>query len=225
MVVLFYHDFRSAAQDFVNKHALLIGNGFLAQDIALQLCSDEAESITLSYRTKPEDFKWPNAVKEVPLVVKIDNETGYFKDGASKEVVVNIFCTGYLRYFLFLNDNLRLKLKNSIYIPGLHKSIFWLNQPHLLYLGIQRLTISFNIGNVQAWYACDMVLGKTSLHSTKADIQHDTTLCQAKVKVILNVSDYANFHREYYVLTLIVATAYPRLYIGRFIKIYLECVQ
>ncbi|CAF3845441.1 unnamed protein product, partial [Rotaria sp. Silwood1] len=126
--ILHSHDFRFA-QDFIDKHVLLIGNGFSAEDISLQLYKYGAKSVTLSYRNKPKDFKWPDKIKEVPLVVKIDNEIVYFNDGSSETVHAIIFCTGYLYYFPFLDDNLRLKLSsNCFYPPNLYKTIFWLNQ-------------------------------------------------------------------------------------------------
>ncbi|CAF1486176.1 unnamed protein product [Rotaria sp. Silwood1] len=222
--ILHSHDFRFA-QDFIDKHVLLIGNGFSAEDISLQLYKYGAKSVTLSYRTKPKDFKWPDKIKEVPLVIKIDNETVYFNDGSSETVHAIIFCTGYLYYFPFLDDTLRLKLSsNCFYPPNLYKTIFWLNQPRLLYLGMQRMGLSFNIGNVLAWYARDVILGKIILPSTKDEMKSDIAEWQKKEKGIQNFTDYVNFQREI-VLDLINATDYPRFDIHRMNQLLFECMK
>ena len=84
--------------------------------LALQLYKYEAKSITISYRTKPREFKWPEKIKEVPLLVKIDRKIAYFKDGSFQEVDAIIFCTGYLHYFPFLDDNLRMKITRVLFI-------------------------------------------------------------------------------------------------------------
>ncbi|CAF3999361.1 unnamed protein product [Rotaria sp. Silwood1] len=222
--ILHSHDFRFA-QDFIDKHVLLIGNGFSAEDISLQLYKYGAKSVTLSYRTKPKDFKWPDKIKEVPLVIKIDNETVYFNDGSSETVHAIIFCTGYLYYFPFLDDNLRLKLSSNCFYPAnLYKTIFWLNQPRLLYLGMQRMGLSFNIGNVLAWYARDVILGKIILPSTKDEMKSDIAEWQKKEKGIQNFTDYVNFQREI-VLDLINATDYPRFDIHRMNQLLFECMK
>ncbi|CAF5023272.1 unnamed protein product, partial [Rotaria sp. Silwood1] len=219
--ILHSHDFRFA-QDFIDKHVLLIGNGFSAEDISLQLYKYGAKSVTLSYRTKPKDFKWPDKIKEVPLVIKIDNETVYFNDGSSETVHAIIFCTGYLYYFPFLDDNLRLKLSSNCFYPAnLYKTIFWLNQPRLLYLGMQRMGLSFNIGNVLAWYARDVILGKIILPSTKDEMKSDIAEWQKKEKGIQNFTDYVNFQREI-VLDLINATDYSRFDIHRMNQLLFE---
>jgi trimethylamine monooxygenase len=222
--ILHSHDFRFA-HDFADKHVLIIGSGASAEDIALQLYKYGAKSATLSYRTKPLGFKWPDGIKEVPLVVKIDKETAYFKDGSSQEVHAIIFCTGYIYHFPFLDDNLRLKSPpRSLYPPGLYKGMFWLNQPRLLYLGMQRSTFSFNIGNVQTWYARDVILEKIILPSTKDEMQCNMALWQEKGKSVQNLSDYVHFQKEY-ILDLIAATDYPRFDIDRMSNTFLECIK
>jgi len=221
--ILHSHELRFV-QDFADKHVLLIGNGASAEDISLQLYKYGAKSITISYRTRPKNLKWPNEIKEVPLVIKIDKKTVYFKDNSSQEFQAIIFCTGYEHYFPFLDDNLRLKSTSSIFPPDLYKSIFWLNQPRLLYLGMQRVTFSFNIGNIQAWYARDVILGKISLPSTKDEMQCDIDLWKIKEKSVRTVSDYASFHKEY-LRELIAATNYPHFDIDQMANMFLECME
>lgn len=221
--ILHSHDFRSA-QDFIDKDVLLIGNGSSAEDIALQLHKYGAKSVTISYRTKPVNFKWPNTIKEVSLVTKIDKETIYFKDNSSEKVHAIIYCTGYLYYFPFLDDNLRLKTGKNLCPSGLYKTIVWLKQPRLFYVGMQILTFSFNIGNLQSWYIRDVILGKINLPSTKDEMENDIALWQTKAKLVKNFFDYIYFQKEY-VLHLIAATDYPHFDIDQMVKILVDCVK
>jgi trimethylamine monooxygenase len=221
--ILHAHEFRSA-KDFINKHVLLIGNGLSGEDIGLQLYKYGAKSITLSYRTKPLNFKWPEEIKEVPLLVRVDGKIAYFKDGSFQDVDTIIFCTGYLHYFPFLDDNLRMKSTKSLYSPDLYKIIVYLNQPRLFYLGMQRITFSFNMGNLQAWYARDVILGKITLPLTKEEMNSEMIIWQEKAKAIRNWTDYCNFQKEY-ILDLIDATEYPHFDVDGMFNIFLEHVQ
>jgi trimethylamine monooxygenase len=222
--ILHSHDFRSVG-DFVDQNVLIIGNGASANDIALQLYKYNAKSITISYRTQPKGFKSPEKIKEIPLLVKIERENVYFVDGSSQQIDAIIFCTGYLYYFPFLDDNLRLTTtKHCLYPPNLYKAIFWLNEPHLLYLGMQYLTFGLNINNIQAFYARDYILGKISLPLTKDEMQSDITRWQAKEKTVRNYSDYIDFFKEY-IQDLLVATDYPRFDIDRMGQLAVQSVQ
>jgi len=221
--LLHSHDFRFA-QDFINKNILLIGNGFSAEDIALQLYKYGSKSIKISYRTKPKEFKWPDQIKEVPLIIKIDNETVYFKDNTHDKFDAIIYCTGYLHHFPFLDDNLRLKSSNCIYPPDLYKTIFWINQPRLLYLGMQRLTFSFNIGNIQSYYARDFILGKIILPLTKNEMEFDILLWKTKEKNLKNFLDYISFQKEY-LIDLLTKIDYPYFDINQMVKILTDCVK
>ncbi|CAF2744489.1 unnamed protein product [Rotaria sp. Silwood2] len=221
--ILHSHDFRFA-QDFLGQDVLIIGNGYSAEDIALQLYKYGAKSVIVSYRTKSKGFKWPDRIKEVPLLVQIDKESVHFRDGSSHAVNAIIFCTGYVHHFPFLDDNLRLKSTNSLYPPDLYKTIVWIHQPRLLYLGMQVLTFSFNIGNIQAWYARDLILGKINLLITKEEMLNDMTHWQIRAKAVQNISDYSQFTRDY-IQDLIDATGYPLFNIDQMVRILIECAQ
>ncbi|CAF4050859.1 unnamed protein product [Adineta steineri] len=221
--LLHSHDFRFA-HDFRDKTVLLIGNGFSGEDIALQLFKYGSKSILISYRTKPKDYQWPKQIKEVPLVIKIDKEIVYFKDNSSEKVDAIIYCTGYSYYFPFLDDNLRLKTKNCVYPLDLYKTIFWLNQPRLLYLGMQRSTFGFNIGNIQAWYARDVILGKIFLPSTKQQMEFDIQQWRIKAKTIKNYLDDIYFRRDY-IRDLLNITTYPRFDLDQMAEILIDSVK
>ena len=220
--ILHSHDFRSA-RDFAGQHVLLIGNGFSAEDIALQLYKYGAKSITITYRTKPKNFKWPDAIKEVPLLTKIHQQTVHFKDGSFEEVQSIIFCTGYLYSFPFLDEPLRLKTRNDLCPTDLYKTIFWIHHPRLFYLGMQRVTFSFNISNIQAWYVRDVILGTIHLPSQQ-EMLDDIASREMKSKSIQSPSDYIQYQREY-VLDLLKTTNYPTFDINPMLEILMKCVR
>jgi trimethylamine monooxygenase len=221
--LLHSHDFRFASQ-FRDKRVLLIGNGISGEDIALQLYKYGSKSIFISYRTKPKEFQWTKQIKEVPLVTKIDKQTIYFKDNSSEEVDAIIYCTGYFHYFPFIDDNLRLKTSEQIYPSDLYKTIVWLNQPRLFYLGMQRLTFSFNIGNIQSSFVRDVILGKIILPLTKQQMELDIQLWKIKEKTIQNYLDYIDFQKDY-LLDLINQTNYPHFHIDKMVEIFIDCVK
>ena len=80
--VMHAHSFRDA-REFKDKHLLLIGASYSAEDIALQLAKYGAGNIICTYRTRPMDFKWPDNVSERPLLVKVDGNTVHFRDGST----------------------------------------------------------------------------------------------------------------------------------------------
>ncbi|CAF3594950.1 unnamed protein product [Rotaria socialis] len=218
--ILHSHDFRSA-QPFVGQNVLIIGNGISAEDIALQLYKYGVKSVILSYRTRPKGFKWPDLVQEVPLLVRIDKENVLFKDDSFRKFDAIIFCTGYVYHFPFLDNNLRLKSTNTLYPPDLYKSIVWMHQPRLLYLSMLRLTFSFNVGNVQEWFARDLILGKINLPLSKEEMTSDMKHWQMRAKVVQNFSDYVEFQRDY-VQNLVEMIDYPRFNLDEMVRMLLE---
>ncbi|CAF4697457.1 unnamed protein product [Rotaria socialis] len=179
------------------------------------------KSVILSYRTRPKGFKWPDLVQEVPLLVRIDKENVLFKDDSFRKFDAIIFCTGYVYHFPFLDNNLRLKSTNTLYPPDLYKSIVWMHQPRLLYLSMLRLTFSFNVGNVQEWFARDLILGKINLPLSKEEMTSDMKHWQMRAKVVQNFSDYVEFQRDY-VQNLVEMIDYPRFNLDEMVRMLLE---
>ncbi|MEO0489434.1 MAG: NAD(P)/FAD-dependent oxidoreductase, partial [Cyanobacteria bacterium J06659_2] len=62
--VLHSHDFREA-REFTGRDLLVVGGSYSAEDIALQSYKYGARSVTISYRTAPMGFEWPEGIKEV----------------------------------------------------------------------------------------------------------------------------------------------------------------
>jgi trimethylamine monooxygenase len=63
------------ASEFVNQHVLIIASSYSTEDITLQLYTFGARFITISYRTKPLGYNWPDEkIKEVPLLISTDGK-------------------------------------------------------------------------------------------------------------------------------------------------------
>ncbi len=204
--VMHAHDFRGADQ-FKGKDVLLIGSSYSAEDIGIQSYKHGANSVTISYRSRPLGMNWPEGVKELPLVTHFDKDVAYFSDGSKERFDAVIMCTGYQHKFPFLPDNLRLKTKNCLYPDGIYKGIVFNELPQLMYLGMQDQYFTFNMFDGQAWFARDVMMGKIALPGKKerqADIRKWLDLyasCQTH-------DDEIDFQTNY-VKELIALTDYP----------------
>ena len=204
--VLHAHDFRDAAE-FAGKRVLCVGSSYSAEDIGTQCYKYGAAKITFSYRTKPMGFAFPDAFEEVPLLLKVEGNTAYFKDGTSMDVDAIILCTGYQHYFPFLPDDLRLKTNNRLWPLGLYKGVMWEKNPKLIYLGMQDQYYTFNMFDVQAWYARDVIMGRITLPSL-AQMQADSAVWREKEEASTGASYDIDFQTAY-VRDLIDRTDYP----------------
>ena len=189
------HDFREA-REFAGQDLLVIGASYSAEDIALQCHKYGAKSVTISYRTNPMGFKWPEGMIEVPLLTKVVGKTAHFKDGSSRDVDGIILCTGYLHKFSFLEENLRLITNNRLYPPGLYKGVFWEDNPGVMYLGMQDQFYTFTMFDAQAWYARDQVLGRIVLPS-KYEMERDTAEWVVREEALANPIEQIDFQTDY----------------------------
>ena len=170
--VLHAHDFRDALE-FKDKDILLIGTSYSAEDIGSQCWKYGCKSVTVSHRTSPIGFHWPDNWAEVPLLQKVEGNTCTFKDGTTRDVDAIILCTGYLHHTPYLPDGLRLETGNRLWPLGLYKGVVWEENPKLFYVGAQDQYYTFNMFDAQAWYARDVILGRITLPA-KADMQADS---------------------------------------------------
>jgi trimethylamine monooxygenase len=217
--VLHSHDFRDALE-FKDKDVLLIGRSYSAEDIGSQCYKYGARSVTTSYRSRPMGFNWPKGFEEVPLLVRVENKTAYFKDGSSRQVDAIILCTGYQHHFPFLPDDLRLKTENRLWPLNLYKGIFWEPNPKLLYLGMQDQFYTFNMFDAQAWYARDVILKRLKLPSKKT-MQKDSANWRAREEKLANAEQMIWFQGDY-TRQLIEATDYPLFDIEAVNKTFME---
>jgi trimethylamine monooxygenase len=155
-------------------------------------------------------FGWPENIKEVPALVKVNERTAFFKDGSSAEFDAIILCTGYKHHFPFLPDDLRLKTANRLACNDLYKGVVWNNNPKLFYLGMQDQWYTFNMFDAQAWYVRDVLMGQIQLPDQKTmdrdpvirqeneDALEDDYACiryqGAYVQELINETDYENFN-------------------------------
>jgi len=157
--VLHAHDFRDALE-FKDKDILILGTSYSAEDIGSQCWKYGCKSLTVSHRTAPMGYDWPDNWQEVPGLVKVDVDTAYFKDGSSKRIDAILLCTGYMHHFPYMEEGLRLKTANRLAASDLYKGVVWVNNPDLFYLGMQDQWFTFNMFDAQAWYVRDIILGK-----------------------------------------------------------------
>lgn len=203
--VLHSHDFREA-REFTGQDLLVVGSSYSAEDIALQSYKYGANSVTISYRTAPMGFDWPEGITEVPLLTHLEGKTAYFQDGSSKIVDAIVLCVGYQHHFPFLADDLRLNTKNRLYPGSLYKGIFWETNPKLMYLGMQDQFYTFSMFDVQAFYARDVVLGRIDLPDSETMAQ-DIAQWQQREASLQDAFEQIDFQKDY-VVELANATDY-----------------
>ena len=160
--ILHAHDFRDA-MEFKNKDILIVGTSYSAEDIGSQCWKYGCKSVTVSHRTAPMGFNWPDNWEELPIVEKCEGNTVTFKNGNKKDVDAIILCTGYLHHFPFLTDELCLKTSNILYPDNLFMGVLWQDNPGLMYLGMQDQWYTFNMFDAQAWYVRDVIMEKITV--------------------------------------------------------------
>ena len=217
--VLHGHDFRSA-DEFKDKNLVVVGASYSAEDIGLQCHKYGARSVTISFRTQPMGFHWPDGMKEVPLITKIDGSNVQFKDGSAVDADAIILCTGYLHHFPFLEERLRLRTHNRLNPPGIYKGIFWLDNPKLMYLGMQDQYYTFSMFDAQAWYARDVMLGRIELPS-KAAMAADIDEWVSREEALADPFEEIIFQTDY-TKDLVAATDYPDFDLDMVVELFNE---
>ena len=205
--ILHSHDFRDALE-FEDMDLLVIGTSYSAEDIASQCHKYGARSITISHRTAPTGFHWPDSFEEVPLLTHVDSETAYFKDGNSKRIDAIILCTGYLHHFPFMAEDLKLRTGNRMWTPDLYQGVVWQDIPKVMYLGMQDQYYTFNMFDVQAWYARDVIMGRIQLPS-KDEMQKDSAAWLEQEATLADYEQEIWFQGDY-VQTLLDQSDYPK---------------
>ena len=205
--VMHSHDFRDA-REFTNKNVLIVGASYSAEDIGLQCHKYGANSVTISYRTSAMGFKWPKGIEEKPLLTSIKDKTVIFKDNSSGDFDAIILCTGYLHYFPFIEDSLRLKATNRLYPPKIYKGIFFEANPRMMYIGMQDQFYTFSMFDAQAWYARNYILGKISLPN-KSEMESHTAKWVEREENLETDEQMIRFQADY-IRELCAETDYPK---------------
>ena len=141
-------------------------------------------------------------------MTKFTGRTAHFKDGTSKDADAVILCTGYLHNFPFIADDLRLRTRNRLYPPGLYKGIAFEADPRLFYVGMQDQFYTFNMFDVQAWWARDVIMGRIKMPDA-ATMAADIVKWVAEEEQLTNANEMIDFQTKY-VKELAAATDYPK---------------
>ncbi|MBL6847368.1 MAG: NAD(P)/FAD-dependent oxidoreductase [Alphaproteobacteria bacterium] len=193
--ILHGHDFRDA-EEFRNKDVVVLGSSYSAEDIALQCYKYGAKSVTIGYRHNPMGFKWPEGMKEVHYLDRLEGNKAIFKDGHEQNADAIILCSGYLHHFPFLDKSLRLKTVNRLYPPKLYKGVVWQNNHKLMYLGMQDQFHTFNMFDCQAWFARDVIMGKIKM-PTDEDVDNDINKWVSEEEALEDPIQMIDFQTEY----------------------------
>ncbi len=204
--ILHAHDFRDALE-FKDQDLLIIGTSYSAEDIGSQCWKYGCKSVTVSHRTAPMGFKWPDNWQEVPLLTHVEGKTAHFKDGTTKDVDAILLCTGYQHSFPFMEDALRLRTANRLATADLYKGVAWVHDPDLFYLGMQDQWFTFNMFDAQAWWVRDAIMGKIKIPS-KAEMEKDVADRIAAEDAGKDDYDAIAYQGEY-IKELIAETDYP----------------
>lgn len=204
--VMHAHDFRDALE-FKDQDILLVGSSYSAEDIGTQCYKYGTNSVTISYRSNPIGYDWPDGICEVPLLTHFEGDVAHFVDGTSQRFDAVIMCTGYLFHFRFMPDELRLQTHNCLYPANLYKGIFWQPNPKLIYLGMQDQYFTFNMFDAQAWYVRDVILDDMQLPdlATRQEDEQNWLADYAQVKTPYEEIDF----QASYIRDLTNATDYP----------------
>jgi len=195
--VLHSHDFRNA-EEFKDQIVVIVGSGYSGEDIAIQLHKYGVKQCFVSHRSPPKQFKWPENIKEVPLIEKFEKDLIHFKDGSTTTADAVIFCTGYKHHFPFMEDKLRLKDATNIFYPNhLYKGILLEGNTNVIYLGMQNKGYTFTMFEAQAWFARDVILGQIKLPDDKVKLNEDIKKWYDMQFLVTCETDVVHFQRDY----------------------------
>ena len=213
------HDFRGA-EALEGKRVLLIGSSYSAEDIGVQAHKMGAAQVTISYRTAPMGYDWPEGMEELPLLDRFEGQTVHFTNGETREFDAVILCTGYLHKYPFLPAELALQSPNNIYPAGLYRGVVWQKNPKLYYLGAQDQWFTFNMFDAQAWYVRDLILGRIKMPAAEERANH-MRKWRNRFQELDGDVDEVTFQGDY-IRDLIEATDYPMFDIDEVVRIFVD---
>lgn len=204
--ILHAHDFRDALE-FKDKDLLIIGASYSAEDIGSQCWKYGARSVTVSSRSGPIGYEWPDNWQERPILTHVEGKTVHFSDGSTSEVDAIISCTGYLHHFPFMDEPLRLVTTNRMWTPNLYRGVVYQPNNKIHYLGMQDQYYTFNMFDAQAWFSRDVILGRLDLPPL-ADQQAHSAAWEAREAELQTAYDEIDFQGDY-TQELVHLTDYP----------------
>ncbi|WP_343830466.1 NAD(P)/FAD-dependent oxidoreductase [Glutamicibacter creatinolyticus] len=217
--LLHAHDFRGA-EGLADKDVLLIGASYSAEDIGVQTFKMGARSVTMSYRSAPMGFDWPEGMEELPLVERFEGSTAHFSNGESRRFDAVVLCTGYLHHYPFLPSHLALSSPNNLYPDTLYRGVVSEANNKLFYLGSQDQWFTFNMFDAQAWYVRDVILGRAQLPG-KAEQRRSIETWLDRLHSLESAADEVYFQADY-IRDLIEQTDYPMFDLDEVSRIFLS---
>ncbi|KAG0608050.1 hypothetical protein M758_8G074100 [Ceratodon purpureus] len=209
--LLHSHDLRDVVE-FIDQDVLVVGRSFSAEDVASQCYKFGAKSITISYRSNPVGYNWPDNMTEVPLLERVEanGRTCRFKGGFTKDFDAIILCTGYLHDFPFMAEGLRLKTENRFWPMGLYEGVVWESNPKVFYLGMQDQFYTFFLFDAQAWFVRDVIMGRVVLPSGEEMAAHSRKwkVVEEKTYATQDIVQMIWFQADY-IKELVAQTDYP----------------
>ena len=197
--VIHSHDFRDAAK-YKGRDLLIVGSSYSAEDIALQSWKYGAKSITLSYRSRPLGYDWPDNIDERPLLERVDRDgIFHFKDGSTKKFDAVCLATGYVHNFDFLPKDLALSTENRLWPMGLYRGVVFEPNPRLFYLGMQNQFYTFGMFDAQSYYVRDVILGRIRLPPVE-DMKADSQEWREREESLQSVTEMMYVHSMAYSL-------------------------
>lgn len=193
--IMHSHDFRDAV-GFKGQKMLLVGNRYSAEDIALQCHKYGVNDITISYRSNPSGFKWPEGVREIHELLEYEDDCFHFQDGSSDTFDVVMFCTGYQHNFPFMTEEIRLEAKNLLFLDGLYKGVILNKDPRVMYIGMQDQCYTFTMFDIQGCYIRDYILGKFEI-GDESERNADIKIFADSFLTLKNNHDGVNYQRDY----------------------------
>ncbi len=217
--IIHAHEFRGAER-LSGQNVLLIGGSYSAEDIGVQAHKMGAAHVTMSYRSKPQGYAWPEGMQERPIIDRFTGRTVHFSDGSARDFDTVILCTGYLHHYPFLPDDLSIDSDNNLYPAGLYRGVVWQQNPKLSYLGAQDQWFTFNMFDAQAWYVRDLILGRTVLPDASAR-QESIDAWLTRLDTVDGDETAVQFQADY-IRDLIEATDYPMFDLDEVVRIFLS---
>ena len=154
------------------------------------------------------------------MLTKVDGQTAYFKDGSSKTIDAIVLCTGYLHYFPFMEDKLRLVTANRLATADLYKGVALIHNPKIHYIGMQDQWFTFNMFDAQAWWSRDVIMGRIDLPTQEVMI---SDVNDRVAREDAGQDDYdAIWYQGDYVKELIDETDYPSFDVEGACKVFKE---
>lgn len=106
-----------------------------------------------------------------------------------------------------MKDDLKLKSRNFLWIQNLWKGVVWINNPRLMYIGMQDQFYTYTLFASEAWLVRDIILGKITVPSKEEMVTYDK-LWQADFEKIKSDEDAIRFQGRH-IVDIAKMTDYP----------------